>query len=62
MRERVADHDVQRWAIDYLEALASAPQNPHPRSRANQEEQRRIERANRANRSASDTASERNPH
>ena len=29
MRKRVADHDVQRWASRYLEALASAPSVPH---------------------------------
>ena len=29
MRKRVADHDVQRWASRYLEALASAPSRPH---------------------------------
>jgi len=59
MRKRVADHDVQRWASDYLEALASAPQKPHRRTRASEQERRSVERANRANRSASDYASER---
>jgi trehalose 6-phosphate synthase len=58
MRKRVADHDVQRWAFDYLEALASAPQKPHRRTRASEEERRSVERANMANRSASDSASE----
>ena len=29
MRKRVADHDVQRWASRYLEALAAAPVRPH---------------------------------
>ncbi len=34
MRKRVADHDVQRWASRYLEALASAPSKPHRSTRA----------------------------
>ena len=59
MRKRVADHDVQRWASDYLEALASAPQKPHRRTPASEEERRSVERANRANRRAADQASER---
>jgi trehalose 6-phosphate synthase len=29
LRKRVADHDVQRWAERYLEALACAPERPH---------------------------------
>jgi trehalose 6-phosphate synthase len=29
MRRRVADHDVQRWASRFLEALASAPARPN---------------------------------
>jgi trehalose 6-phosphate synthase len=34
LRRRVADHDVQRWAERYLEALACAPERPHrPRGR-----------------------------
>ncbi len=28
MRRRVADHDVQRWASRFLEALAAAPERP----------------------------------
>ena len=28
MRRRVADHDVQRWAARFLEALAVAPERP----------------------------------
>jgi trehalose 6-phosphate synthase len=28
MRRRVADHDVQRWASRFLEALAVAPERP----------------------------------
>jgi trehalose 6-phosphate synthase len=59
MRKRVADHDVQRWASGYLEALASAPQKPHRRTPASEEERRSVERANRANRRAADQASER---
>jgi trehalose 6-phosphate synthase len=58
MRKRVADHDVQRWASGYLEALASAPHKPHRRTLASEDERRSVERANRANRSASDNASE----
>ena len=59
MRKRVADHDVQRWASNYLEALASAPSKPHRLTRASTRELRGVERANRANLRASDTASER---
>jgi trehalose 6-phosphate synthase len=59
MRKRVADHDVQRWASRYLEALASAPLKPHQRTRASEETRRSVERANKANRTASDNASER---
>jgi trehalose 6-phosphate synthase len=58
MRKRVADHDVQRWASRYLEALASAPAKPHRPTRASEEEGRRVERAHRANLRASDNASE----
>jgi trehalose 6-phosphate synthase len=28
MRRRVADHDVQRWASRFLEALEVAPERP----------------------------------
>jgi trehalose 6-phosphate synthase len=58
MRNSVADHDVQQWAADCLEALASAPQKPHQRTRASEEKRRSVERANKANRTASDNASE----
>jgi len=58
MRKSVADHDVQQWAADCLEALASAPQKPHRRTRASEEKRRSVERANKANRTASDNASE----
>ena len=58
MRKRVADHDVQRWASRYLEALAAAPLKPHQRTRASEEKRRSVERANKANRTASDNASE----
>ena len=34
LRKRVADHDVQRWASSYLDALASAPLRPHRPTRA----------------------------
>jgi trehalose 6-phosphate synthase len=33
LRKRVADHDVQRWAQRYLEALASAPERPERQGR-----------------------------
>ena len=58
MRNSVADHDVQQWAADCLEALASAPQKPHLRTRASEEKRRSVERANKANRTAADNASE----
>jgi trehalose 6-phosphate synthase len=58
MRKTVADHDVQRWATNCLEALAAAPQKPHPRTRASEEKRRSVERANKANRTAADNASE----
>lgn len=58
LRQRVADHDVQRWASLFLESLASAPEQPHQPTRASQEETRRAERANRSNLRASDNASE----
>ena len=57
MRKRVADHDVQRWASRYLEALASAPARPIGRP-GHHRERRGAERANRAEPSASDRASE----
>ena len=59
MRKRVADHDVQRWASRYLQALAAAPSKPHRSTRASEEELLAVERANRANLRASDRASER---
>jgi trehalose 6-phosphate synthase len=59
MRKRVADHDVQRWAARYLDALASAPLKPYRRTRASDEELAEAERATRANLRASDRASER---
>src|SRR5450759_2502872 len=49
LRERVADHDVQRWASLFLESLASAPEEPHRPTRASDEEMRGVERANRSN-------------
>jgi len=57
-RKRVADHDVQRWATLYLQSLASAPVRPHRPTRANDQELRDVERANRANLRASEKASE----
>jgi trehalose 6-phosphate synthase len=33
MRRRVADHDVQRWASRFLEALAVAPERPQRTTR-----------------------------
>jgi len=59
LRKRVADHDVQRWATRYLDALGSAPSRPHRPTRASDEERRGVERANRSNRRALDNASER---
>jgi len=59
MRKGVADNDVQRWASLYLDSLASAPLNPHRRTRASDDEVREAERADRANLRASDRASER---
>ena len=58
MRQTVADHDVQQWAADCLDALASAPQKPHRCTRASEEKRRSVERANKANRTAADNASE----
>ena len=43
------DHDVQRRACRYLEALAKAPLRPHRPTRASDEERRGVDRANRAN-------------
>jgi trehalose 6-phosphate synthase len=58
LRKRVANHDVQRWAARYLEALAAAPSKPHRPTLASDQERRGAERANRANQLASDKASE----
>ena len=44
LRQRVADHDVQRWATCYLESLASAPFKPHS-SASNGRQRREIQRA-----------------
>jgi len=59
LRKRVGDHDVQRWASRYLEALASAPVRPRWSTRVSDQERRGGERACRANQRASDRASER---
>jgi trehalose 6-phosphate synthase len=59
MRKRVADHDVQRWASRYLEALACAPSRPQGSTRARNSDERRAEHASRAERSAPDSTSER---
>ena len=59
LRKRVGDHDVQRWASRYLEALASAPVRPHWSTRLSDQERLGGERACRANQRASDRASER---
>ena len=40
MRKRVADHDVQRWASRYLDALATAPSRPQGPARATDEKGR----------------------
>jgi len=58
LRQRVAVHDVQRWATRYLEALASAPAKPHRPTRASDEERRGEQRATRSGRRALDRASE----
>jgi trehalose 6-phosphate synthase len=60
LRQRVADHDVQRWASLFLESLASALAEPHRPTRASDEEMRGAERANRSNLRTSDNASEQN--
>ena len=59
LRKRVGDHDVQRWASRYLEALAAAPVRPRWSTRVSDQERRGGERACRANHRASDRASER---
>ena len=57
MRKRVADHDVQRWASRYLEALASAPARPHRTSRTIAVKRPGTERDNRAEPTAPGSAS-----
>jgi trehalose 6-phosphate synthase len=39
MRRRVADHDVQRWASRFLEALAAAPERPDRTVREQQDDE-----------------------
>jgi len=56
LRKRVADHDVQRWASGYLEALAAAPDKPHRPSR--RADERRSGDADRANRDLADAAAD----
>jgi trehalose 6-phosphate synthase len=58
LRRRVADHDVQRWAERYLEALAVAPRKPQ-RQRLQQDQAEQTGRSeDRANRAVADLASE----
>ncbi len=59
MRRRVAEDDAQRWAGDFLEALASAPLKPHGSTRAGDQIRQADERANRANLGVLDKVSER---
>ena len=58
MRKRVADHDVQRWASRYLEALAFSPSRPPGSARAITRRQLAAERSDPADLSAPDRASE----
>lgn len=46
MRRRVADHDVQRWASRFLEALAVAPERPErsPREQSSDDEHAQADR------------------
>ncbi|MFL6151153.1 MAG: trehalose-6-phosphate synthase [Ornithinibacter sp.] len=59
MRKRVADHDVQRWACRYLDALAAAPSRPQPPIRSADQEESGGDSTSRATPSAGDRASER---
>jgi trehalose 6-phosphate synthase len=59
MRRRVAEDDAQRWAGDFLEALASAPMKPHGSTRASNQIRQADERAKRANLGVLDKVSER---
>jgi len=45
LRRRVSDHDVNRWASRFLDALATAPEIPHHTAQQDDEEtQQRLER------------------
>ena len=58
LRRRVADHDVQRWAERYLEALEMAPRKPQ-RQRLQQDQAEQTGNSeDRANRAVADLASE----
>ncbi|MGZ4599112.1 MAG: alpha,alpha-trehalose-phosphate synthase (UDP-forming) [Oryzihumus sp.] len=59
LRRQVAHHDVQRWASVFLDSLASAPLKPYRTTVSSERERRAVQRAQRANLRASDTASER---
>jgi trehalose 6-phosphate synthase len=54
----VADHDVQRWAERYLEALAIAPRKPHRQQRQQEQAEQAGARHDTANRAVADLASE----
>jgi trehalose 6-phosphate synthase len=58
LRRRVADHDVQRWAERYLEALAIAPRKPHRQLRQQEQAEQAGARHDTANRAVADLASE----
>ncbi|MEO8555657.1 MAG: trehalose-6-phosphate synthase [Actinomycetota bacterium] len=62
MRRRVAEDDAQRWAGDFLEALASAPLKPHASTRAGDQIRQADELAKRANLGVLDKVSERPGH
>jgi trehalose 6-phosphate synthase len=59
LRRQVAHHDVQRWASVFLDSLASAPLKPYRSTASSERARRAVQRAQRANLRASDTASER---
>jgi trehalose 6-phosphate synthase len=58
LRRRVADHDVQRWAERYLEALAIAPRKPQRQQRQQEQAEQAGARQDLANRAVADLASE----
>jgi trehalose 6-phosphate synthase len=58
LRRRVADHDVQRWAERYLEALRLAPRKPHRQRMQHDQAELAGAREDLANRAVADLASE----